>query len=315
MKPLVSIIIPCYNSELWIADSIESCLNQTYSHIEIIIVNDGSTDKSVNIINAFVEKFPEKISVISKTNGGSSSARNLAIKYSKGDYFIFLDSDDLLEIDAVERFLDTINTQKVDIAVGDWMNFANNNYWNTEYIKSAPFYADDYLASLLKQPPVISSFMVKRNQQNWNEDMHVWEVFNYLFSLLSKGYFVGFVNKAVVKIRQHQTPNRISVKYNHFDPFITGNVFADYKNELFKLNKMTYARYEVLDQAILANSYSLLRCGEVEKCHQLNQYISWDKINRYSWFKLTGLSGFAWLFGYKLGMSIFVNLNKIMGRI
>lgn len=92
IKPLILVIIPCYNLKLWIAESIESCLNQTCSHIEIILVDDGYTDETCNIIHDFSEKYPEKISIISKTNGGSSSAKNLAIKYSQGDYFIFLNN-------------------------------------------------------------------------------------------------------------------------------------------------------------------------------------------------------------------------------
>jgi len=94
MKPLISIIIPVYNSEKYIQDTIESCLNQTYTNLEIIIVNDGSTDKSEGIINEFNDI---RIKYHKIANSGPCYARNVGIKEATGDLFQFLDADDILE--------------------------------------------------------------------------------------------------------------------------------------------------------------------------------------------------------------------------
>lgn len=89
-KPLVSVIIPNYNYAKYISEAIKSVLQQTYSNLEVIVVDDGSTDNSLEVL----EQFKGKISVLSKTNGGVSSARNFGISVSNGDFICFLDADD-----------------------------------------------------------------------------------------------------------------------------------------------------------------------------------------------------------------------------
>lgn len=95
--PKVSVIVPVYNVEKYIEKCLNTLVNQTLDDIEIIIVNDGSTDKSEDIIKRFMEKCPEKIVYLKKENGGLSDARNYGIPYAKGEYIAFLDSDDYIE--------------------------------------------------------------------------------------------------------------------------------------------------------------------------------------------------------------------------
>ena len=98
--PLVSVIIPVYNTEEYVYNTIESIRNQTLKNIEIIIINDGSTDNSLEIING-CSKNDERIKVYSQKNAGQSAARNVGIKIAKGKYLYFMDSDDFLEKDAL----------------------------------------------------------------------------------------------------------------------------------------------------------------------------------------------------------------------
>lgn len=98
MQPKVSVIIPTYNSAPFIVATIRSVLDQTYDNYEVIIVDDGSTDDTLQVVNDFVSSscdFVDKILVFSKPNGGPASARNLAIRNSTGQYIAFLDGDDL----------------------------------------------------------------------------------------------------------------------------------------------------------------------------------------------------------------------------
>lgn len=99
---LVSIVIPVYNTEKFVKECIESALNQTYRQIEVIVVNDGSTDNSLEII----KKFSNQIKVISKVNGGTASALNLGIKEMKGDWFKWLSADDLLYPNSIQELVD-----------------------------------------------------------------------------------------------------------------------------------------------------------------------------------------------------------------
>ena len=93
----VSVIVPFYNVENYIEKCLETLVNQTLEDIEIILVNDGSKDRSKIIVDKFLKQYPEKIVYLEKENGGLSDARNYAIPYVKGEYIAFLDSDDYVE--------------------------------------------------------------------------------------------------------------------------------------------------------------------------------------------------------------------------
>src|SRR2546428_1497219 len=95
----VSIIIPVYNAEKYLDKCINSAINQTYPDIEIIAVNDGSTDRSLDIL----KKYSDKIKIISKENGGLASARNAGFKGARGEWIKPLDADDILYPNAVEE--------------------------------------------------------------------------------------------------------------------------------------------------------------------------------------------------------------------
>ena len=102
MKPLVSILIPAYNAELWIADTLQSAIAQTWQRTEIIVVDDGSKDRTVEVARRFASKHVEVLSV---ENRGAAAARNYALQLSQGDYIQWLDADDLLAPDKIERQL------------------------------------------------------------------------------------------------------------------------------------------------------------------------------------------------------------------
>ena len=102
MKPLVSILIAAYNAQEWIGYTLESAVAQTWPRKEIIIVDDGSTDKTAEVAQRFTSK---GVTLVSRKNGGLSAAQNTAYKHSQGDYIQFLDADDLLAPDKIERQL------------------------------------------------------------------------------------------------------------------------------------------------------------------------------------------------------------------
>jgi glycosyltransferase involved in cell wall biosynthesis len=100
MKPLVSILIPAYNAERWIAETVKSAIAQTWPRKEIIIVDDGSTDQTVVIARTFASK---DVRVVSKDNQGAAATRNYALSLSQGDYLQWLDADDLLSQEKVTK--------------------------------------------------------------------------------------------------------------------------------------------------------------------------------------------------------------------
>ena len=115
----LSIIVPIYNVE----DYLDECLKSIYKiknlRYEVILVNDGSKDKSDVIIERFKEKYPEKTVVITKENGGLSSARNAGLRLAKGKYISFIDSDDFIDPDEFSKFVYETITSRLDIGVGN----------------------------------------------------------------------------------------------------------------------------------------------------------------------------------------------------
>lgn len=107
-----SIIMPCYNSEKYVVSAIESIVKQTYPKWELVIINDGSFDDTLNIVTNFAEK-DKRIKVFSKENGGYTSAVNMGLDKISGDYFLFLGSDDYLAIDLFERLQEQIEKMNV----------------------------------------------------------------------------------------------------------------------------------------------------------------------------------------------------------
>lgn len=114
---MVSIIIPAYNAGKFIARSIECCLNQTYSDIEVIVVNDGSKDDTSAIVKSFTTK-EQRIYLFEKENGGLVSARKEALKHVHGDYVFFLDADDIIDNETIETL--TSYTPRYDIVIADF---------------------------------------------------------------------------------------------------------------------------------------------------------------------------------------------------
>lgn len=117
---LVSVIVPVYQVEKYLARCVDSILNQTYSHLEVILVDDGSRDASGRICDSYAAA-DSRVRVIHKENGGLSSARNAGIDIAQGDYLEFVDSDDWLEPEAVEILLTEAQKQNVKaVAAGRW---------------------------------------------------------------------------------------------------------------------------------------------------------------------------------------------------
>lgn len=113
---LVSIIIPVYNAEKYISDCLESVMNQTYSHLEIILVNDGSTDDSKKICEMFA-KSDNRFIIINQSNLGQASARNTGLNIAKGKYIAFVDSDDTIDSKMFENLVKLIQEYRCDIAI------------------------------------------------------------------------------------------------------------------------------------------------------------------------------------------------------
>lgn len=152
MKPDISVIIPVYNVEKYLEDCVKSILAQSFQNFEIILVDDGSTDKSGYICDELA-KSEAKITVIHKANGGQSSARNEGVLKAQGKYICFIDSDDFIARDWLENLFNAIETTGADIAKG-------GIYYVKDHPELSPFSdnIDVYQTISFKKEEIISSY-------------------------------------------------------------------------------------------------------------------------------------------------------------
>ena len=118
-KKLVSIIIPCYNVEKFIINALDSIFVQEYQNVEVLCINDGSLDKTMELINKY-KKNNNKVKLITKENGGVSSARNVGLDNATGDYILFLDADDQFGPNCIKILVEAVENNNVDTAFGFW---------------------------------------------------------------------------------------------------------------------------------------------------------------------------------------------------
>lgn len=119
MKPKISIIVPVYNVENHLTRCIDSILNQSFEKFELILVNDGSNDDSLNICKKYLN-IDERIKLVSQSNKGLSAARNTGLKYASGNYICFIDSDDFVEKDYLFLLLSNIEKFNSDISMCEY---------------------------------------------------------------------------------------------------------------------------------------------------------------------------------------------------
>lgn len=132
-KHLVTVIIPVYNVEQYLEKCLESIINQTYKKLQIILVNDGSTDHSYQICLEYQKK-DERIEVINKENGGLSSARNAGLNHAKGEYCYFVDSDDYVKETLIEDAVKEMEAAQADLVVFGYQKIFENDNEPEEFV-------------------------------------------------------------------------------------------------------------------------------------------------------------------------------------
>lgn len=119
--PKVSVIVPVYNTEKYLEKCLMSLAKQSLQDIEIIVVNDGSTDGSQNIIESFIKKYPDKFILVNKKNGGLSDARNYGMQYAKGEFLSFVDSDDYIDDSCLEEMYKKAKENNLELIECDFI--------------------------------------------------------------------------------------------------------------------------------------------------------------------------------------------------
>jgi len=120
MNKKISIIIPVYNAGKTIEKCVESILHNDYSDCEIILINDGSTDDSWKILEGYGKKYPDRMKIFNQENQGVAKTRNFGISLATAEYVMFIDCDDWIENDYLEKFVTEIETKNLDMVIGGY---------------------------------------------------------------------------------------------------------------------------------------------------------------------------------------------------
>lgn len=233
----VSIIIPVYNVEKYIRQCLESVINQTYKNLEIMVVNDGTRDNSMKIVEEYLSD--ERIRIINKENGGISSARNRGIEEATGEYFLFVDSDDWIEEYAIEYFIRNLTNEDVIGANFSIYDEEKSEKYekklNIEYekIKFGEYFLNDGYEIVVWNKLYKKEFILKNNIKFIENIIH--EDVNFIFKTYMKSPIVKYLEKSTYIYR---TNRKDSIMYK-----------VKRKKELStaSLNKIIYDLEELLE--------------------------------------------------------------------
>lgn len=201
---MVSVIVPVYNTEKYLERCLNSVISQTYQNIEVIIVNDGSTDGSGVICDKFA-KADKRVKVINQKNMGASAARNIGISKAKGTYVTFADSDDWLELDAIEYMAQLIEQENVDCV----RTSLYRNYPNGEVTSELPFKVGKYsrknVGTVLpafvggKEQCYVYLLLLKKDLlsrvRSFNENLHMMEDTCFYMDIFTNADAIFFSDK------------------------------------------------------------------------------------------------------------------------
>jgi teichuronic acid biosynthesis glycosyltransferase TuaG len=204
---LVSVIIPAYNASKFIKETILSVINQTHNDPEIIVVDDGSSDNTISIVEKLQYKF-KRITLIKKQNGGVSSARNAGFKFSHGRFIAFLDADDIWEPDFLEIAVEALAKQKGDIFVSVSRRFAITPNDSGKIHGPNHRFVKHFPKTIIENNPIVPAMVLLQRHAvdkvgAFGNDLTCWEDWDYWLRCVKHGLkFVFYIERPLVHYRE-----------------------------------------------------------------------------------------------------------------
>ena len=255
MDKTISIIVPVYMAENWLNKCLDSIINQTYKNLEIILINDGSTDLSGDICNNYA-KIDSRITVIHKKNEGTSIARNLGIKKSTGQFIQFVDSDDWLELDMCEKLINKIQEDNSDLVLCGLNIYENGkiirspklNSRKVNFKKSKDFYWELRRINL---GPCNKLFRKKFITSAFNSSKSLGEDTLFVLDYMNNISEITNIEECLYNVR---LDNESSLNRKYIDDKINLVIeLLDYeKNFLYNIYGINSSKVEIYNEYILA---------------------------------------------------------------
>lgn len=220
MNPLVSIIIPVYNAESYINATLESALGQTYNNIEVIAVDDGSVDNSFEILKEYENKY-SNFRALHQNNMNASIARNRGIEFAKGDYFYFLDADDVAKKDAIEKLVTKAIKSEADIVIGNMDEVTEDG----EFVRTNQFFDEEgedsdfsKFLDIMPAPPnkLYSGKIIRDNSLTFG-NVRLGQDLNFYYKFLLKAKKIAYISDVVYSWRIVSNSMSRVKSFNLFD--------------------------------------------------------------------------------------------------
>ena len=302
----VSVIVPVYNVYDYLTKCLESLVNQTLDDIEILVINDGSPDDSQNIIDIYSKKYPNKVKAFIKENGGLSDARNYGLQRASGEFISFVDSDDYLKRDTLEKMYNYALDNNLDLVVCDTINVYSNNH--EKLIKSNLHYSDNDICNYLISPPMACTRLYKReifDDLKFKKGI-LYEDLYLTPSLVLKTKKIGFLEEGLYYYLQRDGS---IMKQKEFNPKLLDIFYVlDYNYKNLKDEYFAEIEYMYITHLLRTATLRFLNYADTQKyLEKIVETIKlrfphWRK-NKYlkkSSFKLRLICNFAYQKKYKL---------------
>lgn len=269
MKNLISIIVPVYNAESFIVQTIASLRNQSYENIEILLIDDGSTDNSLDICYKFEKKDP-RIQVFHKKNEGVSATRNFGINKSSGKYLMFVDSDDFIDTNTIKLFLNLKEKYNADLTVFG-MRRVNDNLETTytfqhkfQYFQDQQKIVTEAIPNLLMTEAlspvctnVYSSEIIKNNNIYFNEKLELGEDLLFNYNYIRKISSIIISNEITYNYRIHSQQTLTTKLHPHKYEMLM------YVNTSIRKMAMEDKQYHIISDELnkirIKNIYSVIK--------------------------------------------------------
>ena len=313
---MISVIIPIYNVEKYLAECIESVINQTFSDLEIILVNDGSTDNCREICENYKRK-DSRIKLIHKINGGISSARNAGIDIANGDYYTFIDSDDYIMPDMIEQLFYISKSTDADISICCIAN--NKDEFDKGINKDIEILTkEETLKCILTEKKILTSACGKLYKSELFNvvrypDGKIYEDLGTTYKLVELSEKIAFVN---VKKYYYRTNNESITKSSFSNRQMEYYIIAEELQKFVKQKYPQYFKYAIYHSVRISISFmrKISEC-EFEDKETINFLISNIRTNILKYL-FSEYSIFSKLYGVLIcispatALSLFRNKNK-----
>ena len=213
--PKISVIIPVYNSEKYLAKCLDSVFSQSFSDFEVIAVNDGSTDSSAEILKSYSEKYGDKLKCIYEENAGQAAARNNGLKYATGEFIAFVDSDDYIAENAFQTEYDFAKENGFDVVCFGFMADNGNVLFESDYIrfKNLPTKLTYILSEASPCNKLIRRSLLDDNNIRFTEGI-IYEDFEIMPTLALYTDKIGYLDERLYYYVIHENSTMRQPSYN-----------------------------------------------------------------------------------------------------